>query len=332
MAGTGITICGMGSYLPDNFVDNNAYAQIVDTSDEWIRPRTGIVTRPIANGETTWRMGAAAGRRALERAGVDPKEVDLILVTSVTPDLLTPSMSCVIQQELGCPDAMCIDANCASTGFVYGLDMARRYLYSGDVDTVLLISTEMLSRITNYADRSTCVLFGDGAGAAVVRRGEGLYGAHLGADGTGYGLMFCRLPLPASPFTHNPPQPDEIYGRPEPDEQLVMAGHEVYKFAVKAMPQAVEKACAKAGLAPSELKWVVPHQANIRIIQTAMKNLGLPMEQAWVSIDHTGNMSSATIPIALDEMVQAGALQRGDKVVMVGFGAGLTYGAAVIEW
>ena len=137
----GIRICGTGSYLPDNLVDNDAYAKIVDTSDEWIRPRTGIVTRPIANGETTWRMGAAAGRRALEAAGVDPGQVGLIVVTSVTPDFLTPSMSCVIQQELGCPGAMCIDINCACTGFVYGLDMARRYLATGDVDTALVVST-----------------------------------------------------------------------------------------------------------------------------------------------------------------------------------------------
>ena len=328
----GIRICGTGSYLPDNLVDNDAYAKIVDTSDEWIRPRTGIVTRPIANGETTWRMGAAAGRRALEAAGADPGQVGLIVVTSVTPDFLTPSMSCVIQQELGCPGAMCIDINCACTGFVYGVDMARRYLATGDVDTALVVSTEMLSRITNYADRTTCVLFGDGAGAAVVRRGQGLYGAHLAADGTGYSLMFCRQPRPPSPFTHNPPQPDEIYARPEADGHLVMAGHEVYKFAVKAMPQAVEEACKKAGLTPGQLDWVVPHQANIRIIQTAMKNLGLPMERAWVSIGHTGNISSATIPITLDEMVKAGALHRGDKVAMVGFGAGLTYGAAVLEW
>lgn len=331
---TGIRFCGTGSYLPPMTVDNGEYAKIVDTSDEWIRPRTGIVTRHIANGETTWRMGARAARAAIDDAGIDPAEIGLVLVTTVTADFATPSMSCCIQQEIGAKNAMCIDVNCACAAFVYAVDMARRYLATGDgVDTVLVVSTEMLSRLTNYADRSTCVLFGDGAGACVIRAEENaMYGAMVGADGSGYGLMFCKNPPPASPWTTNPPEPDEVYTRPELPGQMVMGGREIYKFATKMMPQAINTACARAGITSGELDWIVPHQANVRIVQTAMKNLGLPMEKAFMTIDHTGNTSSASAAIALDELNRSGRLRRGDKVGIAGFGAGLTYGGAVFTW
>ncbi|MEM1485209.1 beta-ketoacyl-ACP synthase III [Oscillospiraceae bacterium PP1C4] len=329
---TGLKLCATGCYLPDNVVDNNAFAAIVDTSDEWIRSRSGIVTRHIANGDTAWSMGVKAAQNALETAGMDAEQVDLILVTSVTPDYITPSTSCVIQQSLGAVNAACIDLNCACAGFVYALDMARRYLACGDIKTVLIISTELLSRIVNYEDRSTCVLFGDGAGACLVQAGEGLFASHLGADGAGMHLMFAKYPVSKSPFTNQPVIENEISQSSEGNGTLFMGGREVYKFATRVMPEAIEKSCEKLGISPAELDWIVPHQANIRIVQTAMQHLNLPMEKAWMSIDHCGNTSSASIPIALDELIKSGKLKRGDMLGIAGFGAGLTYGGAVFEY
>lgn len=329
---TGIKICGTGSYLPDNIIDNHAYAKIVDTSDEWIVQRTGISTRHIANGDTTWRMGAKAAARAIEAAGISAESIGLIIVTTVTPDYATPSMSCIIQNELGAGNAMCIDINCACAAYVYAVDMAQKYLAAGELESVLIVSSEILSRLTDYSDRSTCVLFGDGAGATILQRGTGIYGAHIGADGSGYGLMFCKNPPPSSPFTVNPPEPDAITARPEQVDHMAMGGSDIYKFATKMMPHAIELACEKAGITPADLDLIVPHQANIRIVQTAMKNIGLPMEKAYMTIDHTGNTSSATVPIALDEAVRAGRIKRGDKICFVGFGAGLTYGAVVLSY
>ena len=237
-----------------------------------------------------------------------------------------------LMSKIGAKNAMCYDIACACAGYVYGLDMARRFLACGDIDYALIVGTEILSRLTNYEDRSTCVLFGDGAGATVVRAADALYGASLGADGTGYGLMFCKNPPPASPFTHNPPEQDAVYSRPEGPGHMVMGGREVYKFATKVMPQSLLQACEKAGIQAGELDWIVPHQANVRIVQTAMDRLGLPMEKAWMTIDHTGNTSSASIPIALDELHRAGRVRRGDKIGLSGFGAGLIYASLVFEW
>lgn len=329
---TGLKLCGTGSYLPDNVIDNEAFTAIVETSDEWIRTRSGIATRRIANGDTTWSMGTKAARKALEDAGIPETQVDLILVTTVTSDYLTPSMSCVIQHALGAVNAVCIDINCACAGFVYAMDMAWRYLSCGDFKTVLIISTEMLSRITNYEDRSTCVLFGDGAGACVVQAGEGRFASHLGADGSGMHLLFCKYPAPQSPFTDRPVVENEISQSDHKEGAIFMDGREVYKFATRVMPEAIEKSCGKLGLTPADLDWIVPHQANIRIVQTAMKHLRLPMEKAWMSIDHIGNTSSASIPITLDELVKSGNLKRGQKLAIAGFGAGLTYGGAVFDY
>lgn len=329
---TGLKICATGSYLPENIVDNDAFTRIVETSDEWIRTRSGIVTRHIANGDTTWSMGLAAAQNALAAAGMDAAAIDLILVTTVTGDYITPSVSCVLQRELGAKNAACIDINCACAGFVYGLDMAHRYLQCDDIKTVLLVSAEMLSRITNYEDRSTCVLFGDGAGAVVLQAGEGVFASHLGADGSGMHLMFGKHPLQKTPFSDRAIVENEISKSELGDGNLYMGGSEVYKFATHVMPEAIVKSCAKAGVTLDALDWIVPHQANIRIVQTAMKNLGLPMEKAWVNIDHTGNTSSASIPIALDELVRSGKLARGALIGMAGFGAGLIYGGAVMTY
>ena len=329
----GIKICGTGHFLPDNLVTNEQYAAFLDTSDEWIQSRTGISTRHIANGDTAWSMGAEAAKRALDDAGLTPSDVDLIIGSTLSPDYATPSISCVIQGVIGATNAICLDINCACTGFVYALDMAWRYLYTGDdIKTVLIISSEVISSILDFADRSSCVLFGDGAGACVVQTGDSLFTSKLGADGSGAHLIFCKNSPHETPFTTNPPMANAISAHPALPGNFVQDGKEVYKFATRVMPQMIEAVCAKAGLTVAELDWIVPHQANVRILQTAMKNLGLPPERAWMNIDHTGNTSSATIPIALDELARSGKLARGQKVCVVGFGAGLTFGAAVFTW
>lgn len=329
---TGLKICGTGSYLPAHVVDNVAFEKIVETSDEWITTRTGIKSRHIADGDTTWSMGYEAARRALESAEISAGDVDLILATTVTADYITPSLSCVIQGLLGAKNAACIDLNCACAGFVYALDMAHRYLQGGDIKTVLIVSSEMLSRCTNYEDRATCVLFGDGAGAAVVRAADAPFASVLGADGTGAHLMFGKNPEPKNPFSSAPLTANAISESPLGIGNFFMDGKEVYKFATHAMPEALRRSCEKAGVTVESLDWVIPHQANIRIVQTSMKNLKLPMERALINIDHTGNTSSATIPVMLDEAARDGRLRRGQLLGMAGFGAGLIYAGAVMEY
>lgn len=330
---TGIKICGTGSYFPENVVDNEAFTAIVDTSDEWIRTRTGILKRHIADEDTTWSMGLKAARRALENANIAPEEVDLLITTTVTPDYMTPSTSCVIQGELGAVNASCFDINAACSGFVFALDMANRYMSVGDdYKTVLIVSTEVLSRMVDYTDRSTCVLFGDGAGAVVVRKGGSMFSCQTGTDGTGAALIVCKHTPITTPFSHKPPVENAISRNPVLPGYMTMDGKEVYKFATKMLPEVLEKACARAGITAADLDWIIPHQANIRIVQTAMKHLGLPMERAYMNINHAGNTSSASIPLALDEMNRAGLLKPGHKIGVVGFGGGLTYGGAVFEW
>lgn len=329
---TGIKLCATGSYLPALEVDNHAFANIVETSDEWIRTRSGIRSRHIADGETAWSMGAAAAKSALERAAMTAEQIDMIVVATLSPDYITPSVGCAIQNELGAKNAFCIDINCACSGFVYALDMARRYLACGDVSTVLVVGTEVMSSVIDYTDRSTCVLFGDGAGACIVQaQPQGRYACHLGAQAGGMHLLYGRHKRPASPFSQSsPPLPQGMDG--EKDNVLFMDGREVYKFATKAMPEALEACCKKLGIAPKELDWIVPHQANVRIVQTAMKHLGLPMERAWLNIAHCGNTSAASIPIALDELVCSGRLVRGQSLALVAFGAGLSYGGLVFDY
>lgn len=329
---SGIKICGTGSYLPPNVVDNEAFTKIVDTSDEWIRTRTGIVTRHIADVDSVTGMGAKAAERALEQAGMKPEDVDLIIVTTITADCSTPSTACMIQGMIGAENAMCFDLNAACAGFVCAVDCARRYLACDDMKTALVISTEALSRITNYEDRGTCVLFGDGAGAVVIQKADTVYGCRLGADGTGAPLIFSKSVLEKTPFGPGEMEESEITKNPTAPRHIYMDGKETYKFSTKAMPLCLEESCGKAGFPVEELDWIIPHQANYRIVQTAMKNLGLPMERAFLNIDHTGNTSSASVPIALDELNRSGKLTRGQKVGIVGFGAGLVYAGAVFEW
>ena len=328
-----INILGTGVYLPEFTVSNDDFAKIVDTSDEWITTRTGIKKRRVATKETTCEMGLGAAKNAMKDAGVSPLDIDLILFTSVTPDYYSPSASCVVQGLLGAENAMCIDLNCACAGFVYALDMARRYISCGDVKTVLIVSAESLSKLTDYTDRSTCVLFGDGAASCVVTGKDGLFAPCLKADGSGAGAIVARALAPAvTPFSEQQIKAVDFDGFTEANERyLYMDGKEVYKFATRVMPSAVKEACEKAGIEPEDLDLIIPHQANIRIIQTAAKNLGLPMDKFFVNVDAYGNTSSASVPIALHEAFEEGKIKKGDKICLVGFGAGLVAGAVVFE-
>lgn len=329
---TGIKILGTGRFLPENTVSNDDFAAIVETTDEWITTRTGMRTRHLASAaEPTWYMGAKAAKAALDSAGLKADELDMILITTATPDYATPSAACLIQREISASNAFSIDINVACSGFAYALDMARRYLSDGDIKNILIVACESLSQITNYEDRSTCVLFGDGAGACVVTCADTRFGSYLRSDASGAHLIYARHPRVGNPFITKEVEP--LYAFDSPVAQgIYMNGREVYKFATRVMPEAVEKACVKAGIKPQELNLIIPHQANARIIETAVKNLGLPEDKVCVNIQDYGNTSSASIAIALDECVRGGKIKRGDLVCVVGFGAGLTYGASVFEY
>lgn len=329
---TGIQIVSTGAYLPAIEVANDDFTRIVETSDEWISKRTGMKTRYLTAGEPTWMMGTMAAKRALEGSNVAKEEIDLVLFTTISGDFYTPSMACIAAKELGLQNAACYDLNCACSGFVYALDMAYRYLATGGAKNVLIISSEQISRILDYTDRATCVLFGDGAGAAVVTKADALYASCLGSDITGTTALYARTPKISHPFVNEQNRVAVTDGFGDKPEKLFMDGKEVYKFATRIMPYAVEQACAKVGIAVHDLAMVIPHQANIRIIETAAQKLDIAPEKIYCNIEKYSNTSSATIPLALDELNREDRLKRGDKLCVVGFGAGLTYGAAVFEW
>lgn len=328
----GLKILGAGKYLPERVVDNEAFTKIVDTSDEWITKRTGIKKRHLSDGEYTWMMGLKAAKDALAQAKVDPLEVDMIIVTTVSADFAYPSMSNIIQGKLGAKNAFGIDISCACAGFVYGLDMAQRYIATEeDVKTVLIVSPENVTKSVDYTDRSTCVLFGDGAGAVVVRAGGERIYSYLATDGTGAEMIYAHLDPPKNAFMDKEKAEENAKAFPkETGRNMFMNGQEVYKFATKMMPYSMQKACEKAGIEPIDLKYIIPHQANYRIIETAARNLKVPMEKVFVNVQNLGNISSACIPVCLTELIAQGKLESGDKIGLVGFGAGLIYGAVVV--
>ena len=335
---TGVKIKGIGKYVPEMVATNEDFTKIVETSDEWITQRTGIKQRHITNGEPTYYLGAMAAKAAMADAGVKAEDIDLIIATTVTGDYFTPSLSCLIQREIGAIGCIAFDLNAACAGFVYGFDTAKRYLQTGDgIKTVLLVASEELSKFVDYTDRSSCVLFGDGAAAALIEyKEDALYTSHLGADGTGAKFLYAHSALPQSPFV-KPERlaeyDDGIGAAPEGWEHAMLQdGREVYKFATHALAKAATMAAEKIGFDLNDLDKIVPHQANMRIIETAMKFLKQPMEKVITNIEYHGNTSSASIPIAFDEAIRAGKIQRGEKVCLVGFGAGLTYAALIMEY
>lgn len=326
-------IVGTGRYLPEHVMTNADLEQMVDTNDAWITEMTGIRERRIAaKDEGAADMGAAAARIAMARAGVQPGEIDIIVCSTATPDRLLPSTACDIQALLGATNAAAYDISTACSGFIFGLQCAEGHIAAGRAEIALVISTEKMSAIVDWKDRNTCVLFGDGAGAAVVRkaspdakhRGHSILSSFIRSDGTLAELLWrpaggARIPMDAAVI--------------ETSGHLVrMAGREVFKSAVRSMAEAADQALAKAGLTGNDIDLLVPHQANIRIIEATARYAAIPMEKVFVNIEKYGNMSSATVPVALDEAAEQGRLKAGDNVLMVAFGAGFTWGSAVLRW
>lgn len=332
-----IKIIGTGSFLPETIVTNDYLSTIMETSDEWISSRTGIKERRLAKTETTASMSAEAGKRALEEAGLKAEEVELLIVGTLTGDYVTPATACEVQAAIGAVNAVAFDINAACSGFMFSLHTAFAYLKSGIYKNALVIGAETLSKIMDWNDRSTCVLFGDGAGAAVVRafgeesvnemladntRTGGILGFEQMSDGERGMVLSCRGRQNNNPLVKN--SADLGY--------VAMDGQEVYKFAVTKVPESINRVLKDAGLTPEDIKYFVLHQANIRIIQSVAKRLHAPMEKFPISLDHCGNISAASVPILLDEVNKKGLLKKGDKIVMSGFGGGLTWGTCVVEW
>lgn len=318
---------GVGSYVPSKVLTNQDLEKIVDTSDEWITTRTGIKERRIASPqETTSSLALEAARRALQMAQVDPQELDLILVATVTPDMAFPATACLLQRELGAPRAACFDLEAGCTGFVYALVVAEKYLIGGGGNKALVVGAETLSKIVDWEDRATCVLFGDGAGACILEKTDhpGLLASYLGSDGGGAHL----LELPAG-GSRMPASKESVAGRMH---YIKMNGNEVFKFAVRIMEEASREVARRAGIGLEEVALFIPHQANIRIIDSAARRLKIPQEKIFVNVHKYGNTSSASIPIALDEAYREGRIKDGDLLLLVGFGAGLTWGSTVIRW
>lgn len=330
----GIQILGTGSYTPEFTVDNDDMSKIVETNDEWITTRTGIKKRHISDGQPTWWMGAEAAKKAIAAAGISPEQIGLIVDTAVTHDFYTPSTACIIQDKIGAVNATAFDLNAACAGFVFALDCANRYMATDEnMEYALVISNEMLSRLTDYEDRTTCVLFGDGAAAVVLKRTDGLFSSFTHTKGEGAKFLYAKNNNPKTRFQTNiKPEYSDGFSDESTRSFLVQSGRDVYKFATRALPEAVKKAAEKINMNLDDIDYFIPHQANMRIIETAAKNLKQPLEKFLVNIAEHGNTSSASIPICLDEKVAEGVLKRGDKVCFVGFGAGLTYGAVILEY
>lgn len=327
------SIIGTGSYVPEKVLTNDDLSKIVDTSDEWITTRTGIKERHIAApDETTSDLAVNAARKALEAAGMAPEEIGLIIVATVTPDMFFPSTACIVQKKLGASKAVCFDISAACSGFLYALQVARHFINTGNRTNALVIGAEKLSSLINWEDRNTCVLFGDGAGAVIVRRADDgdtqapgrVLSTVMGSDGNLVDLLKVPGGAAACPVT-----PENVHSRPN---TIHMEGRETFKHAVTRMCQAAEQALQMAGLKTSDIDMVIPHQANARIITAIADRLGLPPEKTFINLDKYGNTSAATIPVALDEAHRSGRIKRGDVLLLVAFGGGFTWASSVLVW
>ncbi len=325
-------VIGWGKYVPERVLTNEALSHIVDTSDEWIRTRTGITERRIADdGETTASISISAAQRAMEVAQLKPSELDLIIVATATPDHAFPATACLVQDALGAKNAAAFDLSAGCSGFIYALSVAADMIAAdngpGQTHNALVIGAETLSRITDWDDRSTCVLFGDGAGAVVIRSDGadgGVLSTVLGADGSGGDLLMLPAGGSREPASHRTVA--------ERLHFLQMKGREVFRFAVRVMPEATRQALELADLTLADVDILIPHQANQRILDSAARSLALPPEKIFSNLERYGNTSAASIPIALCEAVEQGRVERGDLMVCVGFGAGLTWGATALRW
>ncbi|WP_138496574.1 beta-ketoacyl-ACP synthase III [Paenibacillus pinistramenti] len=323
-----VGIIGTGMYVPEKVLTNADLEKMVETNDEWIVSRTGIRERHIAAPEqATSDLAYEAAVRALDKAGLKAEELDLIIVATITPDMAFPSTACILQEKLGAKKAAAFDLSAACSGFVYSLATAVNFIGSGMYGNALVIGADTLSRITDYTDRNTCVLFGDGAGAVVlgpVSEGRGFKSFDLGAEGTGGPLLNLEAGGSRLPASEETVKNGKHY--------IYMNGREVFKFAVRVMGTATDEVLRKAGFTKEDIDLFVPHQANIRIIQSAMQRLELPEEKCVINVDKYANTSAASIPLALVEAAEEGRIKEGDKVLLVGFGGGLTWGAATLVW
>jgi 3-oxoacyl-[acyl-carrier-protein] synthase-3 len=323
-----VVIRSLGAHIPERRISNDELAAMVETTDEWIRSHTGIGARHIAaDGSQTSDLAADAARKALEKAGIGPKELDFIIVATATPDYFGfPSTACIVQDKIGAHGCAAFDIVAGCTGFIYALQVATGMLQAGQGKHALIIGAETLTRVTDWTDRATCVLFGDGAGAAVLSKieenGRGVLKSILGADGGGSKDLVLVQPERTKTFESAPPSTPLLY----------MNGKNVYNFAVKSITVLIERLMHASVYSLDEIKWIVPHQANARIVQAAAKRLGIPEERFFMNMEEHANTSAASIPIALCEMEGKGLLKKGDLIMLVGFGAGLTYGATVIRW
>ena len=321
-------ITGWGMSAPETVMTNDDLSKIVDTNDQWIRERTGIRERRIAKeGQTTSSLGVEAALNALKVANLRPTDLDLIICSTSTPDYIFPATACMIQDQIGATKAGAFDLLAACSGFIYATNMAAQAIRSGSIKSALVIGAETLSKFVNWKDRNTCILFGDGAGAFVLQASEkpgGVYSAVMHSDGSGGDL----LALPGGGSVHPATEMTVHEGK----HFIEMDGKEVFRFATRVMAQATNEALEAAGMKIEDVNWIVPHQANIRIIEAAARGLKQPMDRFIVNLDRYGNTSTASIPIAMVEGVEKGQIKAGDKLVMVGFGAGLTWGALTAEW
>lgn len=317
-------IVGTGSYLPERVLTNEELARSVDTSDEWIRDRTGIRQRHVvADGQTTGDLAFEAATRALAAAGVKGSDIDLLVVGTTTPDLIFPSTACLLQHRLGANGCTAFDVNAACSGFMYALGVADKFIRSGSVRTALVVGAETLTRLLDWDDRNTCVLFGDGAGAVVLRADDepGILSTHLHADGGFKHLLYTPVGVSAG-F-----KDEKNHGL-----KVLMAGSEVFKVAVKTLDAVVEETLAANGLVKSDIDWLIPHQANLRIITATAKRLAMPMDRVVVTVDRHGNTSAASVPLALDTAIQSGRVKRGELLLLEAFGGGFTWGSALIRY
>ena len=318
-------IAGTGSYLPDKVLSNAELEKMVETSDEWIVSRSGIRERRVAaDGQTTSDLALEAAKRALDAAGMRADEIELIIVGTTTPDIIFPSTACLLQQKLGISGCGAFDVNAACSGFIFALSIADQFIRGGSVRNVLVVGSETLTRLVDWTDRATCVLFGDGAGAVVLKADAetGILSTHLHSDGGKRDLLICPVG-PSQGF-----EPDQ----PNAGVKIHMAGSEVFKHAVKALDSVVDETLAANGLAKSDLDWLIPHQANLRIIEATAKRLEMSMDQVIVTVHKTGNTSSGSVPLALDEAVRSGKIQRGQLLLLEAFGGGFTWGSALLRY
>ena len=321
-------IVGLGSYVPPRVMTNDDWAGLVETSDEWITTKTGIKERRIADpGTCTSDLAVLACQQAIEEAGLSPDEIDMLILATSSPDVPLSSTAGITQHKLGCTKSAAFDINAVCAGWVHALDIGSRYAGTPGYDNVLVVGAEVYSRILNWEDRGTCVLFGDGGGAAVlseVDEGRGVLGSWMMSDGSGSGVIEIpaggvRTPIPSSDFS-------------EGDQYFQMDGRAVWRFAIEAFPQAVRGVLDRIGRDLSEVDLIIPHQANLRIVEAGMENLGLPMEKTFTNLERYGNTAGASVPIALREAVERGVLSRGDLVVTAAFGGGLAWGANAFVW